>query len=55
MNKGQYRVPKRTQKDYTLSFKLQAVEEVESGSAVCRKYGIQATRSVLNWLRRHGR
>lgn len=59
MNKGQFRVAKRTQKDYTLAFKLQVVEEVESGQlsqkAVCRKYGIQATSSVLNWLRKHGR
>ena len=59
MNKGQFRVPKRTQKDYTLAFKLQVVEEVESGQlsqkAACRKYGIQATSSVLTWLRKHGR
>jgi len=29
-NKGQFHVRKRTQKDYTLAFKLQVVEEVES-------------------------
>jgi hypothetical protein len=29
-NKGQFRVRKRTQKDYTLAFKLQVVEDVES-------------------------
>ena len=59
MNKGQFRVPKRTQKDYTLAFKLQVVEEVENGElsqhAVCRKYGIQARSTVLTWLRKHGR
>ena len=59
MNKGQFRVAKRTQKDYTLAFKLQVVEEVESGQfsqkAVCRKYGIQASSTVLTWLRNHGR
>ncbi|WP_394772127.1 transposase [Mucilaginibacter sp.] len=59
MNKGQFRVPKRTQKDYTLAFKLQVVEEVESGElsqhAVCRKYGIQARSTILSWLRKHGR
>lgn len=59
MNKGQFRVAKRTQKDYTLAFKLQVVEEVESGQfsqkAVCRKYGIQASSTVLTWLRKHGR
>jgi hypothetical protein len=31
MNKGQFRVLKRTQKDYTLAFKLQVVDEVEKG------------------------
>ena len=59
MNKGQFCVAKRTQKDYTLAFKLQVVEEVESGQfsqkAVCRKYGIQASSTVLTWLRKHGR
>lgn len=59
MNKGQFRVRKRTQKDYTLSFKMQVVEEVESGQlsqhAVCRKYGIQAHSTVLTWLRKHGK
>ena len=59
MNKGQFRVTKRTQKDYTLAFKLQVVEEVESGElsqhAACRKYGIQARSTILSWLRKHGR
>ena len=59
MNKGQFRVARRTQKDYTLAFKLQVVEEVESGElsqhAVCRKYGIQARSTILSWLRKHGR
>jgi transposase-like protein len=59
MNKGQFRVTKRTQKDYTLAFKLQVVDEVENGQlsqrAACRKYGIQATSTILTWLRKHGR
>lgn len=59
MNKGQFRVRKRTQKDYTLSFKLQVVEEVESGQlsqdAAQRKYGIQGNATILVWLRKHGR
>ncbi len=59
MNKGQFRVTKRTQKDYTLAFKLQVVEEVESGElsqhTACRKYGIQARSTILSWLRKHGR
>ena len=58
-NKGQFRVRKRTQKDYTLAFKLQVVEEVESGQlsqdAAQRKYGIQGNATILVWLRRLGR
>lgn len=59
MNKGQFRVRKRTQKDYTLAFKLQVVEEVELGllsqDAAQRKYGIQGNATILVWLRKHGR
>lgn len=59
MNKGQFRVPKRTQKDYTLAFKLQVVEEVENGelsqNAAQRKYGILGNATILTWLRKHGR
>ncbi|QSE99084.1 helix-turn-helix domain-containing protein [Fulvivirga lutea] len=49
---------KRTQKDYTLSLKLQVVKEVESGElstgAAQRKYGIQARSTVMSWLRKYG-
>lgn len=49
---------KRTQRDYSLSLKLQVVQEVESGElstgAAQRKYGIQARSTVINWLRKHG-
>lgn len=59
MNKGQFRVRKRTQKDYTLAFKMQVVEEVENGQlsqdAAQRKYGIQGNATILVWLRKHGR
>ncbi len=59
MNKGQFRVRKRTQKDYTFAFKLQVVDEIEGGGlsqhAACRKYGIQARSTILTWLRKHGR
>jgi hypothetical protein len=55
MNKGQFRVRKRTQKDYTLAFKLQVVEEVESGllsqNEAQRKYGIQGNATILVWLK----
>jgi transposase len=59
MNKGQFRVRKRTQKDYTLAFKLQVVEQVERGElsqdAAQHKYGIQGNATILVWLRKHGR
>lgn len=49
---------KRTQKDYSLSLKLQIVKEIESGEqtthSACRKYGIQARSSVMSWLRKYG-
>ncbi len=49
---------KRTQKDYSLSLKLQIVREIESGEltthAAQRKYGIQARSTVTSWLRKHG-
>ena len=52
-------VLKRTQKDYSLAFKLSVIEEVESGNMtykeVQRKYGIQGKSTVLTWLRKHGR
>ena len=49
---------KRTQKDYSLNFKLQVVQEIERGELSqlesARKYGIQAQSTVLNWLRKYG-
>ena len=49
---------KRTQKDYTMSFKVQVVQEIERGElgikAAARKYGIQAHSSVSGWLRKYG-
>lgn len=49
---------KRTQKDYSLSFKLHLVKEVESGelstTAAQRKYAIQGRSTVVNWLRKYG-
>lgn len=59
MNKGQFRVPKRTQKDYSLPFKMQVVDEVEKGLMTYRHaqkhYGIQGRSTVLTWLRKHGK
>lgn len=49
---------KRTQRDYSYSFKMQVVQEVESGSiginAAQRKYGIQGNATVSTWLRKYG-
>jgi transposase-like protein len=49
---------KRTQKDYTMSFKLQVVQEIERGEAsiyaVKRKYGIQSRSTIVGWLRKFG-
>ena len=49
---------KRTQKDYSISFKLQVVGEIESGqlerSEACHKYGIQARSTITQWLRKYG-
>lgn len=50
---------KRTQRDYTLSFKLAVVEQVEKGELSYKeaqeRYGIQGRSTVLVWLRKHGR
>ena len=57
-NAQESRYVKRTQKDYTMSFKLQIVQEIEQGSLsthqACRKYGIQARSTVVEWLRKFG-
>lgn len=49
---------RKTQKDYSLAFKLGVVDEVEKGlltyKQVQRKYGIQGRSTVLVWLRKHG-
>lgn len=54
-NKG---YSKRTQKNYSLSFKLQLVEEVEQGlltkSQAKLKYGIQGDSTVTKWLQKYG-
>ena len=49
---------KRTQKDYSLSMKLQIVSEIERGlqsvTGVQRMYGVQARSTVVRWLRKYG-
>jgi len=50
--------PKRTQRDYTLAFKLSVVDQVEKGEMTYKQaqkhYGIQGRSTVLVWLRKHG-
>ncbi|MEQ1962034.1 IS3 family transposase [Xenorhabdus khoisanae] len=49
---------KRTQRDYSLAFKLAVVEQVEKGEMTYKqvqcRYGIQGRSIVLVWLRKHG-
>ena len=49
---------KRTQNDYSHSFKLSVVREVESGElsikGALRRYGIQSHSTVLRWVRKFG-
>ena len=50
---------KRTQRDYTLGFKLAVVEQIEKGDFTYKQaqkaYGIQGRSTVLVWLRKHGK
>ena len=52
------RYVKRTQKDYTMSFKLQIVQEIEHGqisiTQVKKDYGIQSRSTIVQWLRKFG-
>jgi len=49
---------KRSQKDYTLCFKLSVVSQVEKGEFTYKQaqkhYGVQGRSTVLVWLRRYG-
>lgn len=49
---------RRSQRDYSLAFKLQVVQQVEKGELTYKKaqkhYGIQGRSTVLVWLRKHG-
>lgn len=48
---------KRSQKNYSMSFKLSVVCEIERGpywqQQQKKKYGIQGGQTVINWLRKH--
>ena len=58
MEKTKQEYVKRTQRDYSIPFKLAVVQEVErTGIGVCavaRKYGIQSETTVTTWLRKYG-
>lgn len=49
---------RKSQKDYSLAFKLDVVDQVEKGQLTYKqaqvKYGIQGRSTVLVWLRKHG-
>lgn len=57
-NQEERRYVKRTQKDYTMSFKLQIVQEIERGvlsiSQIKKQYGIQSRATIVQWLRKFG-
>ena len=57
-NLQEIRYVKRTQKDYTMSFKLQVVHSIEQGhltaTQATKKYGIQCRKTVIVWLRKFG-
>lgn len=52
------RYVKRTQKDYSMSFKLQIVQEIERGQLTVtestKTYGIQNRSTVVKWLKKFG-
>ena len=57
-NLEEIRYIKRTQKDYSMSLKLEIVNEIETGkvtiSESTKKYGIQSRKTVVEWLRKFG-
>jgi transposase-like protein len=57
-NNQEIRYVKRTQKDYTMSFKLRIVQDIEQGlttiSRVKKEYAIQSRSTIVQWLRKFG-
>ncbi|MBD0779642.1 IS3 family transposase, partial [Maribacter sp. ANRC-HE7] len=53
MNDSESPYVKRTQKDYSMSFKLQLVSSIENGELTAtqavERYGIQARSTVTGW------
>lgn len=58
MEKRESQRQKRSQRDYTLGFKLSVIRQVEKGDMTYKQaqktYGIQGRSTVLVWLRKHG-
>jgi len=58
MKKAEKQSDRRSQRDYSLAFKLQVVQQVEKGELTYhnaqRHYGIQGKSTVLVWLRKLG-
>src|SRR5215207_9712978 len=58
MEQKELPVKRRTQRDYTLAFKIAVVGQVEKGELTYKKaqkhYGIQGRSTVLVWLRKLG-
>ncbi len=49
---------RRSQRDYSMGFKLRVIDQVEKGELTYKQaqkaYGIQGRSTVLVWLRKHG-
>ena len=58
MEKEGSKYVRRTQKDYSMSFKLSVVQEYEtsqiSKEALKRKYGIQGDSTIRRWIDKYG-
>ena len=59
MDTVERKLERRSQRDYTMGFKLQVVAAVEKGDMTYKQaqniYGIQGRSTVLTWLRKHGK
>ncbi len=58
MEKSESKYVRRTQKDYSMSFKLSVVQEYETSrlslESIQRKYGIQGSQTVKRWIEKYG-
>ena len=58
MEESKVKYVKRTQKDYSMSFKLSVVSEIERGdiskTGAKQKYGIQGDGTIRRWLKKYG-